>query len=508
MGLPCFLSRFDGTGTADRIVGMNRILVLLCAPLLLLLASCANAVAPSASPTQVITLLPSSVKAAAKKTRRAMAASAPKNAATVWAQTTPTPGSASLLRGPVVGAVTPQTAVIWVQTNVASEVAVRYSAQPDWADAKTSASAQTDPAGNLAAKIALDDLKPATDYYFDVLVNGVSQLRAPYARFKTFPPPGVAQDFTFVQLTDFSASPEFKKQTFVNAAQENPAFVILGGDFPHGKRRDLDSARVNYELVYDTRTSPSIADFVTLILRHYAVAHIWDDHDLGMDNGDRTNPLLPLMRRVLEEMFPTYPLPQKGNGDWQKFSYAQADFFLLDARSQRDPNNAPNGPNKSMLDGNHLGADGQLEWLKQGLKESTAQWKFIVSPVVFNPTAKPTDAWGAFRYERKALVQFVRENQITGVIVLSGDMHAGAIDNGAHSDFPEMLNNGPNGDGCVSTNEPGEWSEGFFGQQPGPCNGYGVVHVYADPPRVELQVKDARGNTRIALTVPLEGVKK
>lgn len=444
----------------------------------------------------------------AKKTRQAAAAGTPRNIATVLAQTPRASDSATLSHGPIVGAVTPQEAMVWIQTSAPANVQARYGMQPDLADAVTTKAQPINPDANLTAKIALRDLTPSTEYYLDVLVNGVSQLRAPYARFKTFPPVGAVQDFTFAQLTDFSASPELAAQTFVSVDQENPDFVIIGGDFPHGKHKDLDSARANYELMYDTRTSPSIADFVTRILKRYAVAHMWDDHDSGMDNGDKANRLLPLMRRSLEEMFPTYPLPQKGNGDWQKFSYAQADFFVLDARSQRDPNNKPDGPNKSMLDGNRLGADSQLEWLKQGLKQSTAQWKFIISPVVFNQTAKSEDAWGAFRYEHDAIIKFARDNHITNVIVISGDMHAGGIDNGTHSGFPEMLTNGPNGGGCISTPHPGEWSEGFYGQEPGPCNGYGVAHVYANPPRVELQVKDEQGRTRVELIVPADTAKK
>ena len=48
---------------------------------------------------------------------------------------------------------------------------------------------------------------------------------------------------------------------------------------------------------------------------------------------------------------PSYPLPSVTPGIWQKFSYAQADCFVLDCRSQRDPDADPDNANKSMLDG-------------------------------------------------------------------------------------------------------------------------------------------------------------
>ena len=462
-------------------------------------AGCANF-----TPTPSAAVAPTLTGNQARKTRQAEGTATPRNIATVLARAPNESGVPVLAHGPLAGAVTFDRAKIWVQTHAQANVQVRYSTQPDLADAKLSDATSTDPDQNFTAQIELNNLKSSAAYYYDILVDGASQLRAPYARFKTFPQPGETRDFTFVQLTDFSASPELTAQTFAHADNENPDFVIIGGDFPHGKLSDLESKRVNFELMYDTRTSPSIADFVTRILRRYAVAHMWDDHDYGMNNGDKTYPLKATSLRVLREMFPTYAMTQYG--DWQKFSYAQADFFMLDSRSQRDPNTLPDGPEKSMLDGDNLGTAGQLEWLKQGLQQSTAQWKFIISPVIFNQTAKLDDGWAAFAREHDDIVKFARDNQITGIIVLSGDLHAGGIDDGTHSGFPEMVNNGPNGGGCLSGN-PGQWSAGMYASESGPCNGYGVVHVLTNPPRVELQVKDDAGRTRASLIVPLEMTK-
>src|SRR6185503_4396477 len=104
--------------------------------------------------------------------------------------------------------------------------------------------------------------------------------------------------------------------------------------------------------------------------------------------------------------------------------------FVLDCRSQRDPENDPDDANKSMLDGNNLGAAGQLQWLKDGLLGSTAKWKVIFSSVVTNPSTKVPDGWGGYQTEWNDLRNFIVTNQISGVVFISGDLHLAAIDNG------------------------------------------------------------------------------
>ena len=100
---------------------------------------------------------------------------------------------------------------------------------------------------------------------------------------------------------------------------------------------------------------------------------------------------------------------------------------MLDVRAQRDASDDPDGPDKSMLDGDGI-SNGQKNWLFQGLLNSTATWKFLVSGVTFNPDCKPSDSWGAFLTERQELLDFISNNNIQNVIVLSGDAHTG----GAH----------------------------------------------------------------------------
>jgi alkaline phosphatase D len=64
------------------------------------------------------------------------------------------------------------------------------------------------------------------------------------------------------------------------------------------------------------------------------------------------------------------------------------ELFVLDARSYRDRNDAPDSPEREML------GEDQIEWLVEGLSRSTATWKVISSDV---PISIPTGSVAAGR---------------------------------------------------------------------------------------------------------------
>lgn len=418
------------------------------------------------------------------------APSTPTSPSAAQKDTTP----AQLLNGPVIGAVTDTTARVFVQTTKRATVQLQYSTAADLKQAATTEPFEMADEPNPTTQIELRDLQPNTRYTLNVLVNGKPHFEQPYPTFKTFVPEGQAADFSLVILTDFGWRPT---GTFRNAANEDPDFVVIGGDFGHSIPKTLAKKRGLFMNHYDRAKLP---DFVNLILDRYGVAHFWDDHDFGKNNSDKTYPDKKMSLDVLKQFFPVYPVT--AHGDWQLFSYGNADFFMLDSRSQRDPSNEPDDETKSMLDGDNLGAAGQYEWLTQGLKNSRATWKFILTPVPFNPTVPKDDAWGSYVSERKKLVEWIRTNNIRGVVMLSGDLHAGALDDGANSDFPEMLVPATNSNACLTTKKPGTWSEGVYARPAREvCDGYGVVRVLTNPDRAQLIVKNDRGEELFSLEV-------
>ncbi len=70
----------------------------------------------------------------------------------------------------------------------------------------------------------------------------------------------------------------------------------------------------------------------------------------------------------------------------------------------------------------------QLAWLKSELQASTAVFKLLVAGGGWSRAKGPTgDSWAAFLHERDGIFRFIRDNQITGVVLLSGDSHVAEL---------------------------------------------------------------------------------
>lgn len=408
-----------------------------------------------------------------------------------------------LTHGPVVGGVTASEAKVFIRTSQVAGVLLRYGTDPNLRISSVTETVTTDAASDFTKIIPLTELAAETTYYLDVLVDGVPQFSSPYPFFTTFPPNGSARDFSFVVLTDFTTVTTLtdRVKTFASVAATNPVFAFIGGDFDHGNPERITAKRRMFKDLYNPKTR-YMDGFVSQILRKLPIIHQWDDHDSGENNIDKTYAHWDLTQQVFEEYVPSYPLPAAKPGIWQRFSYAQADCFVLDCRSQRDPEGDPDDLNKSMLDGDALGATGELHWLERGLLASPARWKIIFSSVIINPTTKYPDGWAGYQTEWSALREFIRTNFIRGVVFISGDLHLAAIDDGSNAGLPEMCVPQPNGNefgNCATSGVPGSWSEGYYEDT---CTGFGLVTISQNPDQLILQAADQDGNVHLSLTLP------
>lgn len=82
---------------------------------------------------------------------------------------------------------------------------------------------------------------------------------------------------------------------------------------------------------------------------------VWDDHDYGLDNSDRTQPGKERSLKTFNEIWPN-PKSQAFHspGIWSRFTVGCTEFFLLDVRYHRSPNKDPDGSAKTMLGLNSL----------------------------------------------------------------------------------------------------------------------------------------------------------
>ncbi len=159
------------------------------------------------------------------------------------------------------------------------------------------------------------------------------------------------------------------------------------------------------------------------------LAYVWDDHDFGPNDSDRTAPGRDAVQQVYRELVPHYPLPAAGPV-YQAFTVGRVRFILTDLRSMRDPRGL--GGARTMM-----GAE-QKAWFKRELLAASRRYPLTVwgSTVPWiGPPSPAADHWGGFPEERREIADFIADNAVGGLVIVAGDAHMVAMDDGSNSDY-------------------------------------------------------------------------
>lgn len=326
-------------------------------------------------------------------------------------------GNPRVLQGPMLGVVDATTARIWMRLSADVAASVLIGREPDLADARESARVVASRANDRCVELVVDGLEPGTTWSWRPLVQGRPDKYlgglAPFTL--TTPPAGPARTrFAFGSCARFSSDREQPIWRAVAGARPD-VFLWLGDNV----YADTDDPLV---LAEEYRRQRDVASLQPL-LRSTPQLAIWDDHDFGLNDHDRTSPMRDDARLVFRRHWAN---PGCGTastpGVFFAWSRSGTDGFFLDVRSWRDPNAQPDGEGKTML-----GA-GQLAWLKEQLAASTAPFKLIFSGSGWSAAKGPGgDSWASYRHERDALFTWIAERGIRGVVLVSGDTHVGEL---------------------------------------------------------------------------------
>jgi len=286
--------------------------------------------------------------------------------------------------------------------------------------------------------------------------------------------------------------------------KEKPDIFLFIGDNIYAPGRahqypdDKQKVRAIFrELYAQNRQIPELQP----LLRSAYCFGLWDDHDYGPNNSDRTFKHKDVALEVFREFFPgTYGLPD-APGCFQKITWGDIDIFMLDDRSFRDPNR--DEKRKTMF------GKAQLEWLKNGLKNSTAKVKLIVNGNQMLSDKHVNESWGGlYPEECRNFLRFIWDNNIGGTFFLAGDRH-----------FAELIRKpDPKGVGpdlYELTSSPlanGHYERG--GKEPNPERvkkytdgvNFGLLKINTtiEQPLVEMTIKDTNGKAVISKRVVLK----
>lgn len=331
----------------------------------------------------------------------------------------PTLGYPRVMQGPMVGAVTDTDARIWVRLSGEFSVTVEYGIGFELSSFVRTAPIVAMASNDYTAVVTLGGLEPDTEYFYRINVNGVPDryLKGhPPFRLRTAPEKGKARTFRVA----FGSCPRFQDdrvQPIWGVVEGlRPDVFLWIGDNVYADATDPEIQREEHRRQRDVAGLQGVLHNIS----HLAV---WDDHDFGLNNSDRTNPIRSEALGVFRQYWanPAYGLPEVP-GVFFSYSFGAVDFFFLDDRFYRDPNTTPDAPDKTLL-----GA-GQFSWLLAELKRSRATFKVLVSGTTFSvDKGVMSDSWTGYRHERDRLFDFIRDNGIGGVVLASGDVHVGAL---------------------------------------------------------------------------------
>jgi alkaline phosphatase D len=245
---------------------------------------------------------------------------------------------------------------------------------------------------------------------------GQSQLTKPYPSFRTYSPDGKNAKFKVAFGGGAGYVPKHERMWNVINNHDPIALLLMGDnvyiDMP-------EQANALHDFTYYRRQSrPEFRDLISIT----SVYAIWDDHDAATNDvfmGPYKNK--PSWKMSMLDVFKrNWNNPAYGNDEWPgcwfDFNIADVDFFMLDGRFYRTN---PHMENPTML------GPAQKSWLLDQLKSSDATFKVIVSPVpwAFESKGDSKDTWNGFREERNEIFNFLSDNKIDGVLLLSADRH-------------------------------------------------------------------------------------
>ena len=261
----------------------------------------------------------------------------------------------------------------------------------------------------------VEGLRPDTDHGFRLVVDGEADATRGNGSFRT---PAFGADSFRVALSS-CARVGSNGRVFDAIAASDPLLYLALGDIHYANigQNSPDAFRAAYERLL---TEPGQA----ALYRDVPVAYVWDDHDYGPNDADSTSPSRPAARQVYREIVPHAGVAPGDEPINQAFTIGRVRFVMTDGRSERT--------SESML-----GA-AQLAWLVDELTASSRTHALVVwanpVPWIVEPS-EGGDNWNGYPDERRFIADAIAAADIDNLIMVSGDAHMVALDDGSNSDY-------------------------------------------------------------------------
>lgn len=302
------------------------------------------------------------------------------------------------------------------------------------------AATRSDPAPvsvERVVRLTATDLAAGTEYRWSVEVDGHVDRSRGSGRTRTAPSGPADLRIAVASCARTGSS----GQVFDAIRVADPDLFVHMGDFHYGDLASNDRDRYR-SLLERVVTAPSQA----ALYRDVPIAYVWDDHDYGPNDADSSAPSRDAAWTGYRELVPNVAAPTGPIN--QAFTLGRVRVVMTDTRSAKTPETM-------------LGAE-QRRWLLDELRTSSRTHAVVLwvnSDPWIAPDEPGRDDWGGYADERAEILAAIREASIENLVMVSGDAHMVALDDGTNSggfpvlhaaalDRPGNVRGGPYSDGA------------------------------------------------------------
>ncbi|MCP5526036.1 MAG: alkaline phosphatase D family protein [Verrucomicrobiales bacterium] len=399
----------------------------------------------------------------------------------------------ALLGGPMLGALSPDGARVWVRTVRPAQVSVVVQARDgERLHGPVASSVESD----LTAVVPVTGLDPASRHSYRVLVDGVPVPVPVGAAIHTAPATDEPGRMTIAFGADFHKTGLWNRALLDQIRAVNPAALLLLGDNAVDDRDNQVGLHRSDYLLRDL--SPAWRDLAGSV----PVYVTWDDHDYF--NNDRSG--VPpgftaedraAVRKVWTQSWnnPSYGFADRGEGIFFRTRIGPCDVIMLDTRFFRTKPRQPDS---------FLGAD-QMRWLAEALTACQGPFVILTSATMWSDyVSAGKDSWGVWDPEgRERVLTLIEQRRIGGVLLLSGDRHGARVmrltrPSGFEFYEFELGSLGAHPGPAAMGKEPGQQLFGVTGES---LFGVCTFDTTRDDPSVSVRILDAAGGERYRLTL-------
>ncbi len=343
-------------------------------------------------------------------------------------------GQNKLISGPMLGYIEHREALIWLEAPSGVEsVALKYRIKGKPETEKDAFNMQMSGSKYPTVKFVLEELDMNTEYEYDIYLNEQKIDPSVPTTFKTkklWEWRETAPDFSFLLGScyyindpqyDRPGKPYGKDPKILTTMGNMPTdFMLWMGDNVYLREADYSSASgmayrysFNFRLPEMQKLRASRANYA-----------IWDDHDYGPNDSDGRFELKEASLDLFKSYWGNKTFGEPDNaGTYHKFKQSDCDFYCMDDRFYRSANSLPDSVNGKPNPSKVFYGKKQLDWLKNNLISSSSTFKFVVTGgQMLNPLADK-ECFYFYPVEFQELTNFIIENNISGVIFLTGDRH-------------------------------------------------------------------------------------